>query len=156
DLRTICLKCLEKNPKKRYASALKLADDLRDFCRGQPIAARPRPLYERAWDAVRSYPRLATAAATAAVLLAGAAVAAFVVAVITDPERPRKKLRATLERGDRYEFTGSEKLPGPFRQVAGKATLLRPDADGGCFSFQTLGTTLWELTDDPMCDRYRF
>jgi tetratricopeptide (TPR) repeat protein len=59
DIETICLKCLQKEPRKRYASAQQLADDLRDFQAGKPIQARPTPAWERTLKWAKRRPAVA-------------------------------------------------------------------------------------------------
>src|SRR6185312_606868 len=49
DLATIALRCLQKEPSRRYASAQALADDLRRYLDGKPIHARPTRIWEHSW-----------------------------------------------------------------------------------------------------------
>jgi len=71
DLETIVLKAMEKDRELRYASALQLAEDLRNFALGAAIRARRPGLAERAWRRMKRH-KLVTALAASALLAAGA------------------------------------------------------------------------------------
>jgi serine/threonine-protein kinase len=70
DLETVILKCLEKDPERRYDSARALAEDLDRWLEGDPIAARPAGLAYRTGKRLRKNKALAVVAAAALVLLA--------------------------------------------------------------------------------------
>lgn len=86
ELETICMKCLEKEPSRRYATAKLLADDLDRFLRDEPILARPPSLPRRVVRWVRKSKRLAASIAACLVFAITVTAGASVIAVAAKRE----------------------------------------------------------------------
>jgi len=79
DMATICLKCMEQAPHRRYATADELANELRRFLEGRPILARPLSRVSRSWRWAKRNPIASVALLLGAVLAVGGPVAAGVI-----------------------------------------------------------------------------
>jgi WD40 repeat protein/serine/threonine protein kinase len=119
DLETICLKCLDKDPGKRYATALDLADDLGRFLRRESVRARPISQLAQAWRWCRRNPAVAALLAAVLVVLAAGASVASVFAVLAEQH-------ARAEEQERERAQGAEALAVQRAEDEGKA---HKDAD---------------------------
>jgi eukaryotic-like serine/threonine-protein kinase len=135
DVETIALKCLQKEPGRRYDSASALAEDLRRFLGGEPIVARPVPPWERAIKWARRRPAIAALAGLAASLVIVTAVvslsayartsAALAEAVgslyhaLVGESRALRTARGVGYRAEVFDRLGrAARLPTPRRDVA--------------------------------------
>ena len=109
DLEAICLRCLDKNPRKRYPTAAELATDLRRFLAGEPTIARPLTRVQRMLNWTRRRPALASllAVSTAGTLILVALMAAYIVQLGTARETAdllRADAEASAENAGRYMY----------------------------------------------------
>lgn len=94
DIETICLKCLNKSPERRYESAAALAADLRRYLKGDAILARPPGNWERARRWAKLHPAVATLLAI---------VPAIMIASIVGLFEHNRRLRVALNRAESSE-----------------------------------------------------
>ena len=94
DLNTICLKCLEKDPVRRYTSAAEFVEELERFLRGEPIRARPLGLLENTWRRLRRHQRILQSVGATIVTTILVAALAYLV---WDWQREQRIGRLTLK-----------------------------------------------------------
>ncbi len=101
DLETVCLRCLEKDPARRYATAQELALELERFLGGVPVLARPVGRAAKAWRWCRRNPALAVSLAGALLLLValalGSTLGALRIAAARNAERSQRLRAETRE-----------------------------------------------------------
>ncbi len=137
DLETVVLKCLEKEPGRRYPSAEALADDLDRWLRGEPIQARPVGQAERFWRWCKRNPVVSG--------LAGAVAASlFIGIVVSTYFAVQASRRALAESRERTRAINAEKnMEGLLAR--GLAKPLDPDGDGKDALSVPESESLWEL-----------
>jgi serine/threonine protein kinase len=152
DLEALCMKCLEKDPRRRYPNARAMADDLRRWLAGEPTVARPLGRVGRAWRWMGRRP-LTTAAV--AVLLA-AVVTLPVAMYLLDPERVPKNDLAKLNRGQAVSLIGQTGPPRWMKNIIGAPEVVEAPARDGAFSFNSRNPAYVELLPAGPTSAYRF
>jgi WD40 repeat protein len=122
DLETICLKCLQKDPRKRYQSALELSEELRRFVDGEPIRARPAGRLERTTKWVHRRPVLAA-------LIAVSTVGVLALAGMTVVLSQMVMQRDAALRAERDQSAAAEAARAVAEKSQGEARTLLYTAD---------------------------
>ena len=107
DLETICLKCLEKEPAKRYASAESLAEDIERFLRNEPIRSRRSSRFEHAWRWCKRKPLVASLISALVLVVAVALTSALWELRRVQAERGLVK-RANLSEQEKARLTAEQ------------------------------------------------
>ena len=144
DLSTICLKCLDKDPKRRHSSALALAEDLEHWLRHEPIQSRRSSRLERVWRWCKRKPLVASLTAALILVVAVGLVGALWESHRVQGDRALVR-RANLSEEERVRLEAEQKknpaayeayLRGRAFTFAAGSQLVKPDPDGAIRSYQ--------------------
>jgi serine/threonine-protein kinase len=152
DLQTICLKCLEREPQRRYTSAGALAEDLKRWQQGEPILARSETRTRRAWRFARRHP-IATVLMAVVVL---ALIITPIVTYFTRPERQIESIERELKQGREVTLLGETGHPRWSRWRTTEGTKKAFESEDGTFAIQSFEFGLLELVRDPQQDSFLF
>ncbi len=134
DLVTICAKCLEKEPRRRYGSALDLAEDLRRFREGYPITARPPGAWGRTVRWVRREPARAGLIGLGTLVVATLAIGGPLVAV-----REAARAHQEAERARQFQALQEDALA--------QATLAREQRDRAHDNFEMAREVVSDISE---------
>jgi len=146
DLETICLKCLQKEPRQRFATAQELAEDLGRFLRDEPIRARPAGTAEKLWRWCRRNRALAASAAIVAVLLLTVAIGSPIAVIRIHRERNTAAIEAKKSQQVADFLASMLKSVQPAVAQGRDTTLLREMLD------QTARRLDTEFTNQPLVE----
>jgi serine/threonine-protein kinase len=150
DLQAILLKCLDKEPTRRYPMAGALTEDLEAYLRGDPIRARLPSPPARLWRVVRRHPWVSTALVLVGVL----AVVLAVVRHYTDPDLPVKRARERLARGETETLIGDSGPPQWGRWILGEGGTGPSRRKDGTYYIHAHDPAFQELLQEPLPPRY--
>jgi eukaryotic-like serine/threonine-protein kinase len=145
ELEAVCLKCLEKNPALRYATAEALADDLQRWLRGEPTLAQPPAWPSRMWRWSGKHRQLSAAL----VLMPLVALAAGGIVYFNDPERQLETIQTNLAKDQVVTLIGETGGPKWSAWANGKGGSQTSRADDGVFSVHSWTLGLLELVHRP-------
>jgi hypothetical protein len=168
DLEGVVVRCLERDPAKRYASAAELADDLDRFLAGEPPVAVPVTWRRRAWRAVvRQRRRIAAGTAVVLLVVGGFGFARLLgpgggsndatrrAAHLAAMRREADDIRRRLAAGEALKPDVEDGRPRYYVERLGAASFGKSSSNEAAYYCESLGLCLLELVPDPGIDRYR-
>jgi len=156
DLETICLKCLDKEPERRYLSASALAEDLHRFLAGESIHARPAGMVKRLWRWSARNPRVAALAATVLVLLLTVAFGSTAAAIRIRQQQRIAEQNAEDARLAQAAAEANARTAEANEQKAVKSAILADEQAG--LALETLSnllTSVRQMKDTPGTQQLR-